>query len=145
MKAKIRRLDPQVILPKYGSSEAAGFDIAANEYKSIAPQEIAKIKTGLIIESPEGYFLAITARSSTPSKFGVSFPHSIGVIDRDYSGPEDEIIIQVYNFTQNRVEVKKGDRIAQGIFLPAQTVEWDETTELRDKTRGGFGSTGHQN
>jgi dUTP pyrophosphatase len=141
MKAKIRRADANVPLPNYGSQEAAAFDFSANENISIPSKQIAKIKTGLFIEAPEGHFLMIAPRSSTPKK-GMSFPHSIGIIDRDYAGPEDEIMIQVMNFTDEPVEVKKGDRIAQGIFLPVQKVEWDEINQIRNTSRGGFGSSG---
>jgi dUTP pyrophosphatase len=141
MKAKIRRADANVPLPNYGSQEAAAFDLSANENVSIPSKTIAKIKTGLFIEAPEGFFLMIVPRSSTPKR-GISFPHSVGIIDRDYAGPEDEIMIQVINFTDQPVEIKKGDRIAQGIFLPVQRVEWDESDQLRDTSRGGFGASG---
>ena len=66
----------------------------------------------------------------------------IGIVDRDYSGPEDEIRLQVFNFTDQSVEVKKGERLAQGIFLKADKVQWEEVKEMRPKSRGGFGSTG---
>jgi dUTP pyrophosphatase len=142
MKAKIRRSNPNIPLPAYITREAAAFDFAANEDATVRPGEIARIRTGLFIEAPEGYFLAILPRSSTPKR-GLSFPHSIGVVDRDYSGPDDEILIQVINFTGAPVEIKKGERIAQGMFLPIQKVEWEEAPSLRDTTRGGFGASGN--
>lgn len=142
MKVKITKLDPAVQLPTYGTKDAACFDISAFEAATVQPQEIKLIRTGLIIESPSGYFLAIVPRSSTPRKFHIMFPHSIGVIDPDYSGPDDEVLIQVYNFTSEPVHINVGDRIAQGIFLPTQQIEWEETAELKQDSRGGFGSTG---
>jgi len=51
--------------------------------------------------------------------------------------------IQVLNISTSDVTIKPGDRLAQGIVLPAPRVTWDETTSLRQETRGGFGSTGH--
>ena len=44
--------------------------------------------------------------------------NGVGVIDQDYCGPADEVKIQVLNFTAAPVQVAKGDRIAQGLFIP---------------------------
>jgi len=91
---------------------------------------------------PTGHFLGIFARSSTPLKRGLIVANGVGVIDSDYSGPNDEIMIQVLNFTTDPVHVTRGDRLAQGIVLPAPRVTWQEVTEIRQVTRGGFGATG---
>ena len=66
----------------------------------------------------------------------------VGVIDADYCGPEDEVKIQLLNFTDAPVTVSRGDRLAQGIVLPCPRVEWEEVTDVSQPTRGGFGSTG---
>jgi dUTP pyrophosphatase len=131
-----------VSLPSYGTSEAAGFDLAAAHDLVIAPRQIALVRTGLVIEVPSGYFLAIFARSSTPLKRGLMVSNGVGVIDPDYSGPDDEVMIQVMNVTDSDVRIGRGDRLAQGIVLPAPRVTWEEVTEIREVTRGGFGSTG---
>jgi dUTP pyrophosphatase len=68
--------------------------------------------------------------------------NGVGVIDADYCGPADEIKIQVLNITDAPVLVKRGDRLAQAMVLPAPRVEWDEVEEMAAPTRGGFGSTG---
>lgn len=145
MKVKIQKLDQTVELPKYQTEESAAFDIAVNEDMVLQPKEIKLVKTGLIIEAPHGHFLAIMARSSAPRKKGITVPQAVGVIDRDFSGPEDEIMLQLINFTDKPVELKKGERIAQGLFLPVDRVEWDEVAQIRQKSRGGFGSTGGLN
>ena len=98
MKVRIKRLDGSVELPKYQTGESAGFDIAANEDATLEPGEIKLVSTGLIVEAPRGYFLLVSSRSSAPKKKGIMMPHGIGVVDRDYSGPEDEIKLQFYNF-----------------------------------------------
>ena len=69
--------------------------------------------------------------------------NGVGVIDADYCGPDDEIKIQVLNITGADVQVRRGDRLAQGIILPAPRVTWNEVTEIRGTTRGGFGATGN--
>lgn len=142
MKVKIKRLDKSLELPQYQTPESAAFDLATNEDAIIAPKEIKLLKTGLVVEAPENHFLMIAPRSSLPRNKGLSIPQSIGIVDRDYSGPEDEILLQVYNFTDRPVTVKKGERLAQGIFLNADHVDWEEVDDVRKDSRGGFGSTG---
>jgi dUTP pyrophosphatase len=142
MRLKIRRLDPTVSLPTYGTDEAAGFDLAAAHDVSVAPGQIALVRTGLVIEVPTGHFLGIFARSSTPLKRGLMVANGVGVIDPDYSGPDDEVMVQLLNFTSTEVQVKRGDRLAQAVVLPAPRVSWQEVSEIREVTRGGFGATG---
>jgi dUTP pyrophosphatase len=142
MRLKIRRLDSTVSLPSYGTAEAAGFDLSAAHDVTVAPGQVALVRTGLVIEVPSGYFLGIFARSSTPLKRGLMVANGVGVIDPDYSGPKDEVLIAVLNFTRGDVHITRGDRLAQGIVLPAPRVRWDEVSEIREVTRGGFGATG---
>ncbi len=141
MTARIRRLDPEVALPSYQTAEAAGFDLAACEDVRVPPGEVRLIPTGLVIEVPHGCFLGIFARSSTPLKRGLMVANGVGVVDPDYAGPNDEVKVQVVNFTRDEVLVRRGDRIAQGIVIPCVRVEWSEG-EVRATSRGGFGSTG---
>jgi len=130
-------------LPTYATAESAGFDLSAAADLTIPPGQIKLVPTGLVIEVPSGYFLGIFARSSTPLKRGLMVANGVGIIDPDYAGPEDEVRIQVLNISASDVTVRRGDRLAQGIVLPAPRVSWDETAALRQETRGGFGSTGH--
>ena len=139
---RIVRLDPSISLPKYETSGAAGFDLAASVDMSIAPGEVALVPTGLVIEVPPGHFLGIFARSSTPLKRGLMVANGVGVVDADYCGPEDEIKIEVLNFTTAPVAVRRGDRLAQGIIVPFVRAEWDEQPRSGRPTRGGFGATG---
>src|SRR5262249_46896865 len=99
-------------------------------------------RTGLIIEVPTGHCLAIFARSSTPLKRGLMVANGVGIVDPDYSGPNDEIKIQLLNFTDAPVDIARGDRLAQGIVLPAPRVRWVEVPQIRETRRGGFGATG---
>jgi dUTP pyrophosphatase len=140
---RLRRLDPSVPLPAYQTPGAAGFDFAASTDVTIAPGTIALVPTGLVIQVPPGHFLGIFARSSTPLKKGLMVANGVGVIDQDYCGPADEVKIQVLNFTAAPVQVAKGDRIAQGLFIPVTRADWQEAnSDLRDGSRGGFGATG---
>jgi dUTP pyrophosphatase len=142
IKVRIRRLDPSVELPAYGTNGSAAFDLAASADTTIAPGEVRLVPTGLVIEVPEGMFLAVFARSSTPLKRGLMVANGVGVVDSDYCGPTDEVKIPALNFTALPVQIARGDRIAQGILLPSPRVEWEEVGELRAGSRGGFGATG---
>lgn len=142
MRLTIKRLDSAVALPEAATPGAAGFDLAAAEDVEIPPGEIRLIGTGLVIAVPNGWFLGIFARSSTPLKRGLMVANGVGVIDADYCGATDEVKVQMLNFTDATVSVRRGDRLAQGIVLPAPRIEWDEVNEVTSQSRGGFGSTG---
>jgi dUTP pyrophosphatase len=142
MQLTIRRLDAGVPLPAYATAGAAGFDLAAAHDLVVGPREIALIRTGLVIEVPAGHCLGIFARSSTPLKRGLLVANGVGIIDPDYSGPADEVMIQVLNITGAPVTIRRGDRIAQGIVLPAPRVTWVESAHAGGSSRGGFGSSG---
>ena len=142
MRLKIKRLDAAVGLPQAATGRAAGFDLASAVDIEIPPRSIRLVGTGLVIAVPEGYFLGIFARSSTPLKRGLMVANGVGVIDADYCGPADEIKIQLLNFTDSPVHVKRGDRLAQGVVLPCPRVEWEEVDAIVVPSRGGFGSTG---
>src|SRR5262245_3279022 len=129
MQLKIKRLDPSVGLPARGTDRAAGFDLAAAVDMEIPAHSIRLVGTGLVIAVPDGYFLGIFARSSTPLKKGLMVANGVGVVDADYCGPADEIKIQVLNITDAPVKVSKGDRLAQGIVLPCPVITWDETDD----------------
>ena len=141
MKVRIKRLDTELPMPVYHTEGSVGFDIICREDTTVKPREIALVPGNVVVETPKGYMLLIAFRSSTPRKFGLIKPHGIGIIDQDYCGDNDEIKIQVYNFTDKDVTVKRGDRIAQGLFVRVDKFEWDEQQEM-GKSRGGFGSTG---
>lgn len=142
MKIKIKRIDKSLPLPEYQTSGSVAFDIYSRMDAVIEPAKVNFLPSNLIIEVPQGYFLMIAARSSLVKK-GLLLGNGVGIIDQDYYGPQDEIITPVYNFTNQSVEIKQGERIAQGLILPIEKVQWEETSELKMQDRGGFGSTGN--
>ncbi|MGH9310123.1 MAG: dUTP diphosphatase [Vicinamibacterales bacterium] len=142
MKVRISRVRPDVALPRYESDGAAAFDLAAAEDVVVPAGGVALVPTGLVVEVPPGMFLGIFARSSTPLKRGLMVANGVGIVDPDYCGPADEIKIAAMNFTAAPVTVHRGDRIAQGIFLAAPRVTWEEAGPARADSRGGFGATG---
>lgn len=142
MKVKITRIDKDLPLPEYHSSGAVGCDLYAREATIVTPKSLARIPANVIIETPPGYMFVVASRGSTPFKKGLMPPHGFGVGDQDFCGPEDEYKIVVYNFTDEEVVVERGERIAQGIFVPIEIAQWEEATATEKTSRGGFGTTG---
>lgn len=141
MKIRIKRIDKSLPLPAYETRGAVGFDFLARETTVLQPSSIELIPGNVIVEVPTGYALILASRSSTPKKHGLTKPHGIGVIDQDYCGPADEIKIQMKNFTQSPVTIEKGTKIAQGLFVRVDRMEFEEVSEMQNESRGGFGST----
>ncbi len=142
MQVSIQRIDATLPLPQYHSAGAVGFDLITRETTAIKPGEIALVPGNVIVKVPEGYALLIIPRSSLPRKKALVCPHSIGVIDQDYHGEKDELLVQVQNISDAPVTVERGERIAQGMFVKVERAEWSEVDCHGKETRGGFGSTG---
>ena len=141
LQVTIKRIDTGLPLPTYATEGSVGFDLLCREDIEIAPRTIELIPGNVIVRIPEGYMLLLTMRSSTPRRKGLLIPNGVGIIDQDYCGEGDELKVQVFNFREEAVMVKRGERIAQGIFVPVLLVSWNEVDEM-GKGRGGFGSTG---
>ncbi len=141
-RVKIKRLNKSLPLPEYHTSGSVAFDFYARKETTIPAGKVEKIPTGLIIQTPKNYGLIISARSSLMYKKGLLLSNGIGVIDQDYCGEDDEILISVYNTTNQDVKIAKQERIAQGMFMRIDTAEWQEVEKMNDPNRGGYGSTG---
>ncbi len=142
MKVRVKRIDPSLPLPIYETDGSVGFDLIAREEIRVHSGAIELVPANVVVEVPAGYMLMLASRSSTPRKKGVMPPHGIGIVDLDYCGPEDEVKIQIYNFTEEVVDIERGEKIAQGVFVRVDKVEWEEVEEMDRDSRGGFGSTG---
>ena len=132
--------------PEYATSGSAAVDLRAaleeNEVVTIAPGARALIPTGLSISPESSDVVAIIAgRSGLGVKKGVSLSNGIGVIDSDYRG---EIQVGLINRGDEPFEVRRGDRIAQMMFMPVLTASFLPVDELDETARGegGFGHTG---
>lgn len=128
--------------PTYGTEQAAGADLYSCEAEVIiAPGETRLIHTGIAMEIPEGYAGFIYARSGIATKRGLAPANKVGVIDSDYRG---EIMVALYNHSNEAQAVARGERIAQLVIAPFLKVEYTKTEALSNTERGngGFGSTG---
>jgi dUTP pyrophosphatase len=141
LNVNIKRVDPELPLPTYATAGSVGFDLICREDTEVAPSRLARIPSNVIVETPPGYMLLLTMRSSTAKRKGLLIPNGVGVIDQDYCGEGDELMVSVYNFRHEMVSVLRGERIAQGIFVPIARVAWNEVERV-GYGRGGFGSTG---
>lgn len=141
---KVKVLSPSAILPTRATAGSVGYDLYIIEDVEMEPFTIYKIRTGLAFEIPEGYFMDIRPRSGLSLK-GFILVNSPGTIDSDYRG---EVYI-LARFIPSGLEdlnlkLEKGSRVAQAIFLPVVTTEFEVTNELTTSERGdgGFGHTG---
>jgi len=141
MKVQIKRIDKSLPLPQYQTLGSAAFDMYSRTDEVVGSRATKILPSNLIVEVPKGYFLMITARSSL-AKRGLILANGIGVIDQDYHGARDEIGIFVYNISGSAVEIKRGERIVQGLIVPIEKAEWQEQEKAAENSRGGFGSTG---
>ncbi len=107
----------------------------------IAPGSTVLVPTGVAAAIPTGFGGFIFARSGLGIKRGVTPGNCVGVIDSDYRG---EIMVGLYNRSDEPFVIRSGDRIAQLAVIPVALQAWRETDSLDDTSRGegGFGSTG---
>lgn len=144
MELKIKKVDPEIPLPKYQhGKEDAGMDLRAAEKAFLDSREYKLIKTGIKVAIPHGYAGFIYPRSGLALKKGVTVLNADGVIDPGYRG---EIGVILINHGQEGFEVQKYDRIAQFILHPVSRVEWQEVQDLTESERGtgGFGHSGRK-
>ena len=137
--------DIGINMPVRKTKFAAGYDIEAAEdciipsFKKVMKPTL--VKTGIKAYMQDDEVLILANRSSNPGKKGLILANSIGVIDKDYYGNEDNdghIMFAFFNVKDEDIEIKKGDCIGQGIFQ--KYLVTDDDVALGQRT-GGFGST----
>lgn len=143
MKITIKRFDRSLPLPEYKTAGAAAFDLYAREETVIKPKQTTLVPLNIALQVPKDHWVLMSARSSLHKK-GLMMANGIGIGDFDYRGENDEYHAALLNFTDKSVTVKRGERIVQAIILKRDRVEFEEKTQFDAKSRGGFGSTGHQ-
>lgn len=139
----VKKLTETAKFPTYGTKYSAGADLYADimEEITIEPGEQFKFSTGISLEIPNEFVGLIFARSGKSIKEGLAPSNKVGVIDSDYRG---EIMVYLYNQSNQPQTVKPGERIAQILFTEYRQANFIEKTELSSTERdnGGFGSTG---
>jgi dUTP pyrophosphatase len=139
-------------------SAAAGYDIRCLNDFSISWDERVVVRTGLVIQPPEGYHTEIFLRSGMAFKYGIFLSNNIGLIDRNYSSATDELMVMLSRPKAHKVaedgvfvgdykvaEFKAGDRIAQLVIRKTEIFPVEEVFEAPSLiVRGGLGSTGQR-
>ncbi len=130
-------------LPEYQTQASAGMDLRANTDQPVqlAPLERKLLPTGIFIALPDGYEAQVRPRSGLAFKMGLTVLNSPGTEDADYRG---EIKVLLVNLSNETCTIQDGDRIAQLVIAKHERVEWRQTEELNETSRGagGYGSTG---
>jgi dUTP pyrophosphatase len=138
----VRRLDPDLPLPSYAHAGDAGADLTTSVDVTLAPGERATVPTGVALALPDGYAGFVHPRSGLAARCGVSIVNAPGTIDAGYRG---EIKVVLVNLDPREpVALHRGDRIAQLVVQPVETVGFVEveTLDTTDRGTGGYGSTG---
>ena len=142
---KVKRMEEDIKLPERSTLNSAGYDFFAIEDIIFNPETITRVFTGVKCELMSNQVLILANRSSNPSKKGLVLLNGIGVIDADYYGNPDndgEIAFEFYNMLDEVVEIKKGEKLGQGLILKFDKVEDDYISDPYKTRSGGFGSTG---
>lgn len=142
---KVKRMEEDIKLPERSTLNSAGYDFFAIEDIIFNPKTITRVFTGVKCELMSNQVLILANRSSNPSKKGLVLLNGIGVIDADYYGNPDndgEIAFEFYNMLDEVVEIKKGEKLGQGLILKFDKVEDDYISDPYKTRSGGFGSTG---
>lgn len=138
----IKNIYESIKLPKRATSGSAGYDFFCPYNINIGKGMTVKIPTGIRCKMENGWVLQAYPRSGHGFKFGIHLANTVGIIDEDYYGSDNEghIFIKLVNDSalSNVIELKSGDAFCQGIFVPYGITMDDEVTEIRN---GGFGST----
>jgi len=144
---------PDVLPPSRANPSDAGLDLVYNpadpqlEVTTIQPGQSVLLQTGCRFAIPHGYMMEIKNRSSWAAKKQLLV--GACVVDSGYDG---EVFINLHNIGKVPRMVIKGDRIAQGVVVPAIAVRWVASEEediygwspitISQRGDGSLGSTG---
>jgi dUTP pyrophosphatase len=136
--------NPYAITPKYAYNTDSGFDLHSTEEIWIESMDRRLVPTGIHIDIPDGYEIQVRSKSGLALKQGLMVLNSPGTVDQGYTG---EIQVIVFNASKHRINITKGQKIAQAVLCPVVSGKWItlvEKKEINEKDRNanGFGSTG---
>lgn len=132
-----------IVIPQRQTSKSCGYDFVSPHEVEINPGEVKVIYSGIKCALNDNEYLLLAVRSSIGIKRGIVLANQVGIIDADYfENPDNDghIMIALRNITNNKVIIKKGERVVQGIIMNYQVT--DDDVPKCDKRSGGIGSTG---
>ena len=131
-------LEEKAVMPKRATVNSAGYDFYSTDNVTIMIGEIKAVSTGVTAKMMENEFLMLSIRSGLALKYGLTLQNGIGIVDSDYYPNEIKFIVS--NEGESPVNIYKGDRIGQGVFVEFKKVDEEEGVErIRES---GFGHTG---
>ena len=156
---KVKKLNPNAIIPTRGSVKASGLDLYALEDISIDPGQTMIVRTGIAFLIPDGHEVQVRPRSGLSLKTSLMVANSPGTIDADYIGECCVIMKNVssdfsfacdingfsLHYHNGTCHIHRGDRIAQAVLCPVVIPELTEVSDFdieTDRGTSGFGSTG---
>ena len=104
-------------IPKFENDGDSGFDLRANLVDPIIlkSKTMAAIPTGLIFSIQNGYEIQIRPINKLIVKNNVITLNTEPIVDNNDGGG---MIILLFNFGQNDVQINHGDKIALGVVCP---------------------------
>jgi dUTP pyrophosphatase len=137
---KIQKIKDNAVVPSYAHKGDAGVDLYSTEDYVLRPGNKILVSTGIKIALPIGYEAQVRPKSGLALKHGLSIVNTPGTIDAGYRG---EVGVIVINHGQDEYKIEKGNKIAQMVFNKIEEVNFEESGDLDDTSRGegGFGST----
>ena len=138
----VRRQWENIKLPKRATAGSAGYDFFVPRDVYLEPGQVIKLPTGIRAIMPKMLVLLLFVRSSIGFKYQTVLTNNTGIVDSDYSEGDNEghIWIKLRNDGDKPLELKAGDAVVQGIFMPWLMTNDDWTGDV--KRTGGIGSTG---
>jgi dUTP pyrophosphatase len=129
--------------PSYAKPGDAGCDLRAAEASVVPARGRMLVKTGVSIALPDGYVGLVHPRSGLAAKHGITVLNTPGTIDAGYRG---EIMVTLYNSTDEDFSISRLDRIAQLVIQEFRMADFIQVEKLPESDRGesGFGSSGIQ-
>ena len=142
----IEQIYDGICLPKRATAGSAGYDFFAPAAIILKPGETVKIPTGIRVWMEPEWVLKCYPRSGLGFKYRLQLNNTVGIIDSDYYGSDNEghIFFKVTMDAKTdssfspAMTVEQGSAFVQGIFLPYGVTTDDDTDGVRN---GGFGST----
>jgi dUTP pyrophosphatase len=130
--------------PEYAYESDSGFDLRSTEDIWIQANDRKLIPTGLRFDIPEGYEIQVRSKSGLALKQGLMVLNSPGTVDSGYQG---EVKVIMFNTTNERIKIEKGQKIAQAVLCPVMCGMWVNLVKVeeigeKDRNDKGFGSTG---
>lgn len=138
----LRRLDPDLPLPRYAHPGDAGVDLVATADLVLGPGDRAQVGTGVAIALPDGYAAFVHPRSGLAWRAGLGIVNAPGTVDAGYRG--EIIVVLVNHDLREAVHIRRGDRVAQLVVQRVEQARFVEVDTLPGSARGtgGYGSTG---